>query len=240
MCTATWIISNNGYELFFNRDELKTRLTAVPPIMAVVNRIRYISPVDADAGGTWIAVNEFGFAACLLNYYRQNAGGVDPIQPVSRGHIIYLALSSRTADQALERLGEEDLNRYRPFSLLLFTPGTWPMRLRWKGSGDPEIAETPSMPQSSSSFQTESVVSARKQLQMQQYSASESSTLLRYHRSHEPEKGPFSVCMHREDAETQSFSHISVNPRRVGFSYTPGSPCKTPSTPWIMLQRRAA
>ena len=240
MCTATWTISKNGYELFFNRDELKTRLIAAPPTMAAVNRIRYISPADADAGGTWIAVNEFGFSACLLNYYAQNAGGVDPIHMLSRGHIIHLALSSRTADQALERLGEEDLNRYRPFSLLLFTPGTWPMRLRWKGSGAPEVAKTPSMPQSSSSFQTDRVISSREQLYLRWYSASDGSTLLRYHRSHEPEEGPFSVCMHREDAETHSFSHISVNLQRVGFSYTPGSPCKTACMPWIMLQRRAA
>lgn len=240
MCTATWIISKNGYELFFNRDELKTRLIAAPPKMAAVNRIQYISPADADAGGTWIAVNEFGFAACLLNYYAQIMGGAGLNHMLSRGHIIHLALSSRTADQALERLRQEDLDRYRPFSLLLFTPGAWPVRLRWKGSGAREIEETPSMPQSSSSFQTDRVVSARKQLYLQRYKASDSSTLLRYHRSHEPEKGPFSVCMHREDAETHSFSHISVNPRRVGFSYTAGSPCKTSGMPWIMLQRRVA
>ena len=102
MCTATWIISKNGYELFFNRDELKTRLVAVPPTMAAVNQIRYISPADADAGGTWIAVNEFGFAACLLNHYAKNADGVGPIHPLSRGHIIHLVLSSRTADQGVK------------------------------------------------------------------------------------------------------------------------------------------
>lgn len=240
MCTATWLINQNGYELFFNRDELKTRLEGIPPKLANAGGVRYISPVDSEAGGTWIAVNEYGFSACLLNFYAPTIGRKSYAGSVSRGRIIHLVIKSRSTAEAEERITREDLHRYRPFSLLLFCPGNWPVRLRWRGAGNLGISRSPSVPQSSSSFETEKVVESRKRLHTRKYSASNVSGLLRYHRSHEPIEGPYSVCMHRKDAETHSFSHISVTQQRVGFSYTAGSPCSADHRPWIMLQCRVA
>lgn len=59
---------------------------------------------------------------------------------------------------------------------------------------------------------------------------------LKLHASHQDGKNYQSVCMHRSDAKTVSFSHIAVrkvpqddnNP--ITFNYHDGSPCETPLT----------
>jgi len=45
MCTMTWFTKEDGYELFFNRDERKSRRRAqLPTVQQHVNGIEYISP----------------------------------------------------------------------------------------------------------------------------------------------------------------------------------------------------
>src|SRR5258707_15575033 len=67
MCTATWIRTRDGYELFFNRDELATRKPALPPAAREREGVRFLAPEDGDAGGTWIGVNERAIAVGLAN-----------------------------------------------------------------------------------------------------------------------------------------------------------------------------
>ena len=53
-------------------------------------------------------------------------------------------------------------------------------------------------------------------------------TLVAFHRSHEPEAGPWSVCMHRAEARTVSASRVRVTANgRAEFEYAPGPPCRT-------------
>jgi hypothetical protein len=49
--------------------------------------------------------------------------------------------------------------------------------------------------------------------------------LFRFHASHEPVRGPYSTCMHRDDADTVSFSWIRVEGGKIEFYYHPESPC---------------
>jgi hypothetical protein len=59
-----------------------------------------------------------------------------------------------------------------------------------------------------------------------------------YHRCHEPERGPRSPCMHRDDAETVSFSQVEIGERLIRFHYVPGAPCAG-GRPWtVELERR--
>ena len=60
MCTVTWHFINDGYELFFNRDELRTRAVAEPPTKATTRGVDYLAPTDPDAGGTWMALSRRG------------------------------------------------------------------------------------------------------------------------------------------------------------------------------------
>jgi hypothetical protein len=51
------------------------------------------------------------------------------------------------------------------------------------------------------------------------------SWLRELHRSHAPERGPFSICMHRPDASTVSYTEIAVRDGRVTMRYKPGPSC---------------
>ena len=54
--------------------------------------------------------------------------------------------------------------------------------------------------------------------------------LRRLHRSHEPERGPFSICMHRPTAATVSYTEVAVGGRSVVMCYKDGPPCSRRST----------
>jgi hypothetical protein len=58
--------------------------------------------------------------------------------------------------------------------------------------------------------------------------------LRRLHRSHSPQSGPFSTCMHRTDAATVSYTEISVSDHRAKMGYHGGPPCK--SAFWNTIQ----
>jgi hypothetical protein len=49
--------------------------------------------------------------------------------------------------------------------------------------------------------------------------------LRRLHRSHQPERGAYSTCMHREDAATVSYTEIVVAPGNACLRYQAGAPC---------------
>ena len=50
-------------------------------------------------------------------------------------------------------------------------------------------------------------------------------TLRKLHASHLPIAGPLSLCMHREDATTVSYTEITVRDHTASMSYISGSLC---------------
>jgi hypothetical protein len=50
--------------------------------------------------------------------------------------------------------------------------------------------------------------------------------LRRLHRSHRPEIGPYSICMHRDDAATVSYTEIVVSRGISRMRYESGPTCK--------------
>jgi len=141
----------------------------------------------------------------------------------------------------VEYIGSLDIDDYRFFSLLLFDPDGPPTLLRWSGqTGGPELIIKPAQPKTSSSYKTDTVIASRKKLYAERYAASDQRQLFEYHRSHEPERGPFSVCMHRDDAQTVSFSRIVVESSRIEFFYSAGSPCSTDMLPPVVIPRKNA
>ncbi len=67
MCTVTFIPCGNKIYITHNRDEKSIRSLALPPRQYTVHGHRLLFPKDSQAGGTWIAVNEHGSIAVLLN-----------------------------------------------------------------------------------------------------------------------------------------------------------------------------
>lgn len=234
MCTMTWVFQDGGYELFFNRDEVKTRLIAFPPVIQEKNGVSVVAPIDADAGGTWMGVNDLGISVCLLNGF----GVVDGTRSdfISRGKLVLDMLDIADANVAGERVCKMDLTRFRPFSLCVIAPGHIVKMWNWDGKVFSSKADV-KPPLISSSFRLDSVAENRGAL-FECLGRVDGKTLEAYHRSHEPEAGPFSVCMHREDAQTVSVSRVVVTARQVAFHYAPGSPCQTDFQPPVCLPRR--
>ncbi|MDT8389940.1 MAG: NRDE family protein [Lentisphaeria bacterium] len=228
MCTATWIIHENGYELFFNRDEKRDRPCALPPRVRRLRGVRVICPTDTQAGGTWLAVNQHGLAVGLLNHYPECRPPV-PEQPRSRGQLVLEVAASPSAAAVEAVLSRVNLAVYQPFTLLALARGEPPVALNWNGKRiEPRIP--PAMPLTSSSFATEAVAVARRaafeDTPGNAVLSPSAERLIAYHRSHLPSRGPYSVCMHRQDARTVSFSHIKVTAIKAVFEYETGPPCR--------------
>ena len=51
--------------------------------------------------------------------------------------------------------------------------------------------------------------------------------LRQLHRSHAPKRGPFSICMHRPDAATVSYTEVIVSTQRASMRYKSGPSCSS-------------
>jgi hypothetical protein len=228
MCTLTWLALADGYELFCNRDELHTRPPASPPEVASHRGVRYLAPTDGQAGGTWVGVNELGLGLCLLNAWR--AALPEPPEGFeSRGTLVRGLFDARSQADVSERLRADDLARYPGFRLTVFEPGRDP-RLFAHTSRDlvEERAEPPIV---SSSLDRERAFAERREVLERlraESGGADAALLAAYHASHLPERGPWSVCMHRDDAATVSATHVRVDRERIELRYAPGPPCTTP------------
>jgi uncharacterized protein with NRDE domain len=97
-----------------NRDEYLARPAAAP--MVLTERPLIIGGKDLKAGGTWLAINQYGMIAGLLN--RRSELPANP-ECRSRGLLCLDALRHRTVDEALGFVTAQDPERYNPFNLLL-------------------------------------------------------------------------------------------------------------------------
>lgn len=227
MCTVSWLYNHQGYHVFFNRDEQRSRAIARPPKVISNDGHAFIMPQDPQGQGTWMGVTSAGVSICLLNYYQ---GKVPSGTLISRGQLVRNLLEAVHVEAIQRHLNTIDLSHFAPFSLLVFTPNhTTPMSYLWTGSQLQNIAQLTS-PYTSSGVDFP-VVSSHRQASYQTLRNRDEeinvATLQRFHQSHLPEKSMFSVCMHRADAHTVSLSHIHVNQQQAIYEYWDGSPCDT-------------
>ena len=222
MCTVTWLETDGGYHLFSSRDERRTRGPARPPRLFETATGCFLAPVDSDAGGTWIAVNDRGVGLTLLNDYAadQGTGSFE-----SRGLLVSELAAASSAAEVVAGLAALDLTRYRPFRLVVLAPGAPPRVRHWDGRR--EEGEIPGVPPllTSSSFDPLAADAARRALLAREEGPADVDRLLAFHRSHEPSRGPLSPCMHRDDARTVGFTRLTVSPERAVMRYQDGPPC---------------
>jgi hypothetical protein len=227
MCTVTFIARRNGYALGMNRDEKLARATALPPAQRQIDRGAVLFPSEPN-GGTWIGVNDAGVTLALINWYfiSERVGG----SPFSRGNIIRSALSARLPAAVSEALANLPLDRINPFRLLGFFPTDqtvveWRWDLKrvaqlhhlwttniWASSGHDEPGAQ----------HTRGKIFGGA---LRQSSSGDLNWLRRLHRSHGLQRGPHSICMHRNDAATVSYTEISVSRRTAIMRYQAGPPC---------------
>ena len=227
MCTASWLLENNGYQLFFNRDEKIGRTQAIPPRQFVAaDGTIFVMPVDPQGQGSWIAANEYGLTICLLNFYQ----GETPHGPlISRGQLLKKFAASTSAKTIITTLQTFSLHKFAPFTFVIFDGSLNQHReyvraVQWDGNNLTDSLPLP--PLISSAAKADEVRDYRRQLfQQHQNSGDSLQSLLAFHRSHNQEEGYLSPCMHRADAHTVSFTHIRVTEEEINIDYQPGAPC---------------
>ena len=227
MCTISWCSQSNQLDVFFNRDESKKRDLALAPKIFQEGNVKAIFPTDPVGGGTWFAVNNKKIVVALLNFYQ---GKTPKGRLISRGQLVRsLAFlpSLSSIEQAIDKL---ELVRYAPFSLICFDASNhladgaqlyrWDGRTLYNG-----LQQSPLF---SSAFKFEDVSAHRHALYQQRFpegSPIAVEQLAAFHKSHDPEASAYSVCMHRDDAHTVSFSHVTLTDRQATYTYTHGAPC---------------
>ncbi|HYE72781.1 MAG TPA: NRDE family protein [Blastocatellia bacterium] len=229
MCTVSWMYNQEGYELFCNRDERHTRAAALPPRLHQFQDVSFISPIDPEGGGSWIGVNQFGVTLCLLNAY--DAAQEKQVHQISRGRLLWYLMDCQSVLEISRRIERISMRVFRPLTLVALSPSEKVTVLHWNGNdlwinrnGDNE------RPLISSSYDLSGVQKSRRSEWQNLFSSNASeltlSNLRKFHVSHAPSRSPYSVCMHRHDARTVSFTCISVNNRSIQMSYLPTSPCR--------------
>lgn len=127
MCTVSLIGNEQGFIITSNRDEKQVR-TALKPEVYRKNSGSLIFPADPQSGGTWIAMREDGYAACLLNgaFEKHLAGGK---YQKSRGTVLLEMLEDHNPRHAASTY---NLRAIEPFTLLLVGMDN-KLLLRWDG-----------------------------------------------------------------------------------------------------------
>ncbi len=240
MCTVSWLPGPGGYLLCFTRDESRTRQPGEPPTRREVAGLEILAPTDADAGGSWIGVNAGGAALGLANRYGPKTP--PPKDPISRGLLVLELLERSTLDEIEAHLKRVDLARFRPFTLIGTEPDA-PARL-WSWSGTEagsSLISSPGLLITSSAVDQEGAEAARRALFLDaaRDPGLSREVLIDLHRSHRPERGGHSVCMHRTDASTVSLTTIEVTTDRIAIAYSAGPPCITPLGPPLTALRRS-
>lgn len=227
MCTASWWYASDGsYEVFFNRDEQKSRIHALPPRSLRRDGVDFIAPLDGARGGSWFASNEYGVTVCLLNHYPSDDVPVFEHTPTSststRGEIVLRCAAAKEVSHVLEMLEQQDLGLFRPFHLLALGLDGDVKLMTWNGRTLEHSISGLEAPISSSSFQTESVITERQR----QYASLASTSVPEqrppleiFHDQHDPNRGAFSVLMNRPDAATVSQIHARVSHLQLHLAY---------------------
>ncbi len=226
MCTMTWFAHDNGYELFFNRDERLSRKQADAPSINSRDGVDYLSPTDADAGGTWIAVNQYGITVCLLNHYQFQQ--IETYKNwISRGEIVRQFAVFSKLETAAQEFDSMDLDDYRAFRMFMIQPDGQNLLFVWDGH-KARIERNVTTPKSSSSVDAKEVKALRKALfaDLKLGESQDRQAFFDFHSSHMPTRSKDSVCMHRDDAKTVSFSHVTVLNKNISFAYADGAPCE--------------
>ncbi len=232
-----------------NRDELRTRAAALPPALRVCGARRALMPIDPLSGGTWIAANDAGLAATLLNVYdgvsvrpgSDAAHAERPGEHRSRGTLIPPLMALDSFEVAQQACAAIPPRCYMPFRLILFdlqrvaefvSDGTTLI-----GScmprGDRPLLFT------SSGLGDAVVTGPRRALFEQFFSSADDWPAQQdaFHRHSWPERRHLSVCMERREARTVSQTLVEIDARQVRMTYVPDAPDRAEALASLTLIR---
>jgi hypothetical protein len=224
MCTVSFVPTANRFRLGMNRDEKRTRINALPPEILHHGERRAIYPCEP-GGGTWLGVNDAGLCLALINWHRIEREPQGKLE--SRGTLIPQLIGLASGVAAGRALRRMNLGRMRPFRLLAFDARPQTVReWRWDTVALATRRHGWQIAHWFSSGYDEAEAEKQRARICASVSLGNTHVLRELHRSHGPKRGPFSICMHRTDAATVSFSEVIVSTKRITFRYQPGAPCE--------------
>jgi hypothetical protein len=221
MCTVSFLPGRRGFFLAMNRDERKTRARALAPRRRKTGARQSLYPSEK-SGGTWIGVNDAGLVLALVNWYakphRQTAR--------SRGVVIPGLLAAGGLEEMAAGLMQLPLSGLNPFRLIAISARERKiLEWRWDGSKLDAKRQVWTRRHWFSSGYDEALVHLKRKPLVREIGETPDA-IRRLHRGHAPERGPFSICMHRDEAETVSFTEIAVTDKQARLKYGAGAPCK--------------
>lgn len=231
MCTLSWLPGPTGYRVYFNRDERLARAPAQAPALRTVGGTAVLAPIDGDFGGTWIGVNQHGLTASLLNRYEDAPAEPDATHTrISRGLLLLDLLAAPSAPGLIEALGHARLPDYLPFTIAATDRDPVLHLADWNGRTlERSTTRRAGLIRTSSGRDQRQAELIRGRVWHEMTGGGTggipAEVVESFHRSHLPERGPFSVCMHREEAETRSLTVVAVESGHATMRYHPGSPC---------------
>ena len=227
MCTLTFIPKPQGYLLGMNRDERLTREVALPPEPITTSSLPAVYPRES-AGGTWIGSNAAGITFCLLN---QNPPPQSQVKERSRGEIIPALLEASRFPQAMRSFQQLGLGGMLAFVLVGIFPAEqiisqcqwdgrelkflrigWDVR-HWFSSGVSD--EMARKIRGSTCYEA-----------WRRREAGSADWLRGLHASHSPVRGSFSICVHRPDAATVSYTEVTFTGSDLSMRYHAGHACQ--------------
>lgn len=211
MCTLTWKRDPSaGLEIYFNRDELKTRPIADPPSRFEMGDSLFLSPRDPKGTGTWMLANERGVVICLLNKWELEGREIE--SPKSRGRLVWSLASAGSMEEVAERLS--GLESYQAFTLVVFSP---PGDRCWEWDGEKLTTQDVPPFLTSSSYRFEEVKKARE------IAFLSGTAGVDFHASPGESSSAYSVRMNRPDAQTWSRSRVRVA-QKITWEYLAEQP----------------
>ncbi len=229
MCTVSFLPHRQGYQLGMNRDEQRTRVKGLFGPAERVGMVTVVGPSEP-TGGRWIACNSRGVTFALLNWYAKSGPNIS--KPYSRGDLLNGLASHSDPGQVMSGLREQALERVRPFRLVMVVNESRLLyEWRWAGEQVEELSH-PWAPRiwASSGYDEPAANEARKEVFdsfVNRFKQQDSEALYAFHGSHLPEKGARSVCMHRKEAATVSFTEVSIFECKGFVRYVGGPPCES-------------
>ncbi len=160
MCTVTFIPVDDRCFITSNRDEKAARQKAIAPAVYADYNAALLYPKDAAANGTWIAMNQLGNAAVLLNgaFVKHEPG---PAYRKSRG-LVLLGIIAST--EPTDWFAEINLFKIEPFTVVILQQGRL-YECRWDGVRKyyQQLDEKQPHIWSSATLYPDDVISKRKQ-----------------------------------------------------------------------------
>jgi hypothetical protein len=240
MCTLTFIPIPNpktrGFLLAMNRDDRYSRPPALAPAVYQCGGQQALYPFEPGSG-TWIAVNQAGLGLAIVNWSLSLGDKVH-----SRGEIIPRLAACTSLEAVSRELSIMNLAGTLPFRLIAVSANEQEIREHLWNSSVQQVELRPwKLTHWFSSGRGDDLAERSRRPICEAADADPSAGsiewLRRLHRSHAPEQGAFSICVHREDAGTLSYTEVQCDAERVSMAYSPGYPCESTKITALELPR---